>query len=123
MKLGGKKMSKSDGNMIFVRDALKVTDPKALRWYLIDRHYRKPFDHDEAVLDRARLRQRALADALGRGRLGPIGRDGYSRGAMAALEDDLNAPRALAIMEWAAPRVEAETRASFRAIGRILGVV
>jgi L-cysteine:1D-myo-inositol 2-amino-2-deoxy-alpha-D-glucopyranoside ligase len=123
MKLGGKKMSKSDGNMIFVRDALKVTDPRALRWYLLDRHYRKPFDHDEAVLDRARLRQRALADALGRGRLGPIGRDGYSRGAMAALEDDLNAPRALAIMEWAAPRVEAETRASFRAIARILGVV
>jgi L-cysteine:1D-myo-inositol 2-amino-2-deoxy-alpha-D-glucopyranoside ligase len=123
MELGGKKMSKSDGNMIFVRDALRVTDPKALRWYLLDRHYRKPFDHDEAVLDRARLRQKALAETLGRGKVGPIGRDGYSRGALAALEDDLNVPRALAIIERAAPRADAETRASLRAIARIIGVV
>jgi L-cysteine:1D-myo-inositol 2-amino-2-deoxy-alpha-D-glucopyranoside ligase len=123
MGLDGTKMSKSDGNMIFVRDALKVTDPKALRWYLLDRHYRKSFDHDEAILDRARLRQKAFAEALGRGRLGPIARDSSSRGAMAALEDDLNVSRALAIMERAAPRAGAETRASFRAIGRLLGVV
>ncbi|HEV2250604.1 MAG TPA: class I tRNA ligase family protein [Candidatus Limnocylindria bacterium] len=68
MQLGGRKMSKSDGNMIFVRDALKTTDPRALRWYLLERHYRTPFDHDEALLDRARLRQRALADVLGRAR-------------------------------------------------------
>ena len=123
MQLGGKKMSKSDGNMVFVRDALKVTDPRALRWYLLDRHYRTPFDHDEAVLDRARLRQKALAQALGRGRVGPIAPDRDSKAALAALEDDLNVPRALAIMERAAPRADVETRASLRAIARIIGIV
>ena len=122
MELGGRKMSKSDGNMVFVRDALKVTDPRALRLYLLDRHYRKPFDHDEALLDRARLRQRALADALGRGKLGPIGRDASSRAALAALENDLDARRAMKIIERSAPRADASGRASLRALARILGI-
>jgi len=122
MQLGGKKMSKSDGNMVFVRDALKTTDPRALRLYLLDRHYRKPFDHDEALLDRARLRQRALADAFGRGRVGPIGRARDSRAALAALENDLDVPRALRIIERSAPRADAAARASLHAVARIVGV-
>jgi L-cysteine:1D-myo-inositol 2-amino-2-deoxy-alpha-D-glucopyranoside ligase len=122
MELGGKKMSKSDGNMVFVRNALKVTHPRALRLYLLDRHYRRPFDHDEGLLDRARIRHRALADALGRGKLGPIGRDPASRSALAALENDLDAPRAMRIIEWAAPRADAGGRASLRALARILGI-
>jgi L-cysteine:1D-myo-inositol 2-amino-2-deoxy-alpha-D-glucopyranoside ligase len=122
MQLGGKKMSKSDGNMVFVRDALVKTDPRALRLYLLDRHYRRPFDHDEAVLDRARLRAKALTDAFGRGSAGPIGRDRDSRAALAALEDDLDVPRALRIIERAIPRADAKTRASLRAIARIIGV-
>lgn len=123
MELGGRKMSKSDGNMVFVRDALRVTDPRALRLYLLDRHYRKPFDHDDALLDRARLRQGALADALGRGPIGPIGRDPASRAALAALENDLDAPRAIRLVERAAPRADVAERRSLRALGRILGIV
>ena len=123
MELGGRKMSKSDGNMIFVRDALATTDPRALRWYLLERHYRKPFDHDEALLDRARLRTKALVSALGRGPFGPIGRDRDTRAAIAALEDDLDVGRALAILERAASRADAPARASLRAVARIVGVV
>jgi L-cysteine:1D-myo-inositol 2-amino-2-deoxy-alpha-D-glucopyranoside ligase len=122
LQLGGKKMSKSDGNMVFVRDALKTTDPRALRLYVLDRHYRKPFDHDEALLDRARLRAKALADVFGRGPVGPLGRDSDTRAALAALEDDLDVPRAVRIIERAAPRANAKTRASLRAVARILGV-
>jgi len=122
MELGGKKMSKSDGNMVFVRDALKTTDPRALRLYLLDRHYRKAFDHDEALLDRARLRAKALADALGRGRVGPIGRDAASGSALAALQNDLDARRAMRIIESAAPRADPDQRASLRALARILGI-
>ena len=122
MELGGRKMSKSDGNMVFVRDALNVTDPRALRLYLLDRHYRKPFDHDEALLDRARLRAKALSAALGRGKVGPIGRDAESRAALAALENDLDAPRAMKIIERSAPRADASGRASLRALARVLGI-
>ena len=123
MELGGRKMSKSDGNMVFVRDALESTDPRALRLYLLDRHYRKPFDHDEALLDRARLRQRALAQALGRGKAGAIGGDPSAKAALDALENDLDVPRALAIIERAAPRADVAGRASLRALARVLGVV
>ncbi len=122
MELGGKKMSKSDGNMIFVRDALETTDPRALRWYLLERHYRMPFDHDEALLDRARLRSAALIAALGRGPVGPLGRDPDTHAALAALEDDLDVRRALSIVERAAPRADGKTRASLRAVARIVGV-
>jgi len=123
MELGGRKMSKSDGNMIFVRDALETTAPGALRWYLLERHYRKPFDHDQALLDRTRLRQKALAAALGRGAIGPLGKDADTRAAVAALDDDLDVRRALSVVERAAPRADAKTRASLRAVARIVGVV
>ena len=46
MRLAGEKMSKSTGNMIFVRDALRRTHPDGLRLYLLAEHYRRPFDHD-----------------------------------------------------------------------------
>ena len=122
MELGGKKMSKSDGNMIFVRDALKATDPRALRLYLLERHYRMPFDHDEALLARARLRAKALAEAFGRGPVGAVGRDRDSRAAIAALEDDLDVARAVGIIERSAPRVDVKTRASLHAVARIVGI-
>ena len=122
MQLGGKKMSKSDGNMIFVRDALAATDPRALRLYLLERHYRKPFDHDEALLERARLRVTALANVFGRGPMGPIGRDVPTRGALAALENDLSVAKAVGIIERSAPRADAKTRASLRAVARIIGI-
>jgi L-cysteine:1D-myo-inositol 2-amino-2-deoxy-alpha-D-glucopyranoside ligase len=123
MQLGGRKMSKSDGNMVFVRDALKVTDPRALRLYLLGRHYRRPFDHDEGQLDRARLRAKAIADTLGRGKSGAIGRTGAAREALAALEDDLNVVRAMKIVEWAAPRADVTGRAELRTVARIVGVL
>jgi L-cysteine:1D-myo-inositol 2-amino-2-deoxy-alpha-D-glucopyranoside ligase len=56
MQLDGNKMSKSKGNMIFVRDALRETHPDGLRLYLLGEHYRRPFDHD--------ARRMAKADAL-----------------------------------------------------------
>ena len=56
MRLDGDKMSKSTGNMIFVRDALRQTHPDGLRLYLLAEHYRRPFDHD--------ARRMAEGDAL-----------------------------------------------------------
>ncbi|MDO8506636.1 MAG: cysteine--tRNA ligase, partial [Candidatus Limnocylindria bacterium] len=85
--LGGEKMSKSLGNMIFVRDALETTTPQALRLYLFDVHYRRRFGYDEARLGGARVRAAALSQALGRGRVGPLDRDAASRAVLRALDD------------------------------------
>ena len=52
--------------MIFVRTALETTTREALRLYLLDSHYRRPFDHDETQLVRAAERTTALAEANSR---------------------------------------------------------
>jgi L-cysteine:1D-myo-inositol 2-amino-2-deoxy-alpha-D-glucopyranoside ligase len=123
MRLGGKKMSKSDGNMVFVRDALRRASPTALRLYLLDVHYRKPFDHDERRLARAGARATRLATKLGRGRVGPLGRDRWTRTVLAALEDDLHTERAIRLLERARP-ADDRARASLRLLARgVLGVL
>jgi L-cysteine:1D-myo-inositol 2-amino-2-deoxy-alpha-D-glucopyranoside ligase len=125
MRLGGAKMSKSDGNMIFVRDVLKKTSPQALRLYLLDIHYRRPFDHDEHRLARAGDRAKALAESLGSGRLGPLERDRATHDVLSALEDDLHAERAIRALERHARRdLDPKARASLRTIARrLLGIL
>ncbi|HUQ40950.1 MAG TPA: cysteine--tRNA ligase [Candidatus Limnocylindrales bacterium] len=123
VRLDGEKMSKSLGNMIFVRDALADTTAQALRLYLFDVHYRRPFDHDEARLAKARQRADALGESLGRGKVGPLGRDAATRGVMAALEKDLDAPRAIRALERAARDASAAGLPSLRFIARrVLGI-
>jgi L-cysteine:1D-myo-inositol 2-amino-2-deoxy-alpha-D-glucopyranoside ligase len=123
MKLRGAKMSKSDGNMIFVRDALQRVPPEALRLYLLDVHYRRAYDHDEERLARAVLRSERLATELGRGRA-ELGNDPASRSVMTLLEGDLDTPRAMRALESAVRAdPDAKTRASLRAIARVLGIV
>src|SRR4051812_1006410 len=101
VRLDGEKMSKSLGNMIFVRDALRQSSPQALRLYLFDLHYRRAFDHDEARLGRARERVERLACALGRGPAA-LGRDRATREVLSLLERDLDTPSAIRTLERAA---------------------
>ena len=98
---------------------------QALRLYLLDVHYRRPFDHDEGRLERARKRAKALAESLGRGRLGPIERDASTQDVLAALDDDLHAERAIRALERHALRdLAPDSMASLRTIARkVLGVL
>jgi L-cysteine:1D-myo-inositol 2-amino-2-deoxy-alpha-D-glucopyranoside ligase len=124
VRLHGKKMSKSDGNMVFVRDALRTASPEALRLYLLDVHYRRPFDHDETRLAQAERRTTALDRTLGRGRLGPLTRDRATRAVVAALDDDLHTERAIRVLERAASGAGDRERASLRTIAhRVLGII
>ena len=124
VRLEAEKMSKSLGNMIFVRTALETTTSQALRLYLMDSHYRRPFDHDEEKLVRARERAAALADALGRGPVGPVGRDSVTREVLAALDDDLDTRTAIRALERGAPKATSAAKPSLRYIARrVLGVL
>jgi L-cysteine:1D-myo-inositol 2-amino-2-deoxy-alpha-D-glucopyranoside ligase len=124
VRLEAEKMSKSRGNMIFVRTALETTTRQALRLYLLDSHYRRAFDHDEAKLARAGERAAALAEALGSGRVGPLGRDGATREALAALDDDLDTRTAIRVIERGAPKASASAKPSLRLVARrVLGVL
>ncbi len=124
VRLGGQKMSKSVGNMVFVRTALETTTPQALRLYLLDGHYRRPFDHDEARLELARGRSERLERALGRGRIGPMRGDRPTRAVLDALDRDLDTRAAIRTLEREAAREHPSAqRASLRAVARqVLGV-
>jgi L-cysteine:1D-myo-inositol 2-amino-2-deoxy-alpha-D-glucopyranoside ligase len=123
VRLGAEKMSKSLGNMVFVRTALETTTPQALRLYLFDVHYRRPFDHDEVRLQKARERSAALMNALGRGADGPLGRDAATRTVLAALDDDLDTPRAIRALEREARHAPENAKPSLRFLARrVLGV-
>jgi L-cysteine:1D-myo-inositol 2-amino-2-deoxy-alpha-D-glucopyranoside ligase len=124
VRLEAVKMSKSLGNMVFVRTALETTTRQALRLYLLDSHYRRPFDHDEVKLSRAGDRSVALAEALGRGPVGPLGRDVATREVLAALDDDLDTRTAIRALERGARKASASAKPSLRRVARnVLGIL
>jgi len=53
LRAGGRRMGKSEGNFIFVRDALKRFKPEAIRLFLLSAHYRSPLDYTEERLAEA----------------------------------------------------------------------
>ena len=91
--MAGEKMSKSLGNIVFVRDLLKEYEGPVIRLALMSQHYRRGFEWQPDALPSAQERLRRL-EAAGRGNGGADPRPYLAR-AEAALDDDLNVPRAL----------------------------
>ena len=54
LKVKGEKMSKSLGNIIPIRDAIKMYDPEIIRFFFASMHYRSPPNFTEEALDNAR---------------------------------------------------------------------
>ena len=100
--LGGEKMSKSRGNLVFVSTLLREgVDPGALRLALLGQHYRTDRAWTDADLACGTARLAAWRSAVGR----PAGTDGRAllTEVRARLGDDLDTPRALAAVDaWAA---------------------
>jgi L-cysteine:1D-myo-inositol 2-amino-2-deoxy-alpha-D-glucopyranoside ligase len=103
VRLGGEKMSKSLGNLVFAGDLLKEHEPAAIRLAVIAQHYRSSWDWDDRMLEVAAAR-------LARWR-----RNGSGSGALeavrAALDDDLDTPAALRAIDDAAARGEGVSEA------------
>jgi cysteinyl-tRNA synthetase len=53
LKIGGRRMGKSEGNFIFVRDALNQYKPEAIRLFLLSAHYRSPLNYTDESLQEA----------------------------------------------------------------------
>jgi L-cysteine:1D-myo-inositol 2-amino-2-deoxy-alpha-D-glucopyranoside ligase len=94
VRLGGTKMSKSLGNLVFVSDLLKDWEPAVIRLAIIGQHYRTAWDWDDALLRAASARLEAW-QASGDG-------DAALEEVRAALDDDLDTPAALAAIDKAA---------------------
>ncbi|MEM3174093.1 MAG: cysteine--tRNA ligase [Candidatus Bathyarchaeia archaeon] len=66
LTVNGQKMSKSLGNFITVRDALKTYSPQILRFFLISAHYRSPIDFNEESMKVAKANVERIFGALER---------------------------------------------------------
>ena len=96
--VNGEKMAKSQGNVLAVRDLLTQQPGEAIRYAMLTAHYRQPLDWTDAGLTQARAALDRLYTALRR--LSDIEAADIEAAAdvMAALEDDLNTPEALAAL-------------------------
>ena len=109
---GGKKMAKSAGNFLTLRHTLveQGIDPLAYRYAAFQTHYRNPMEYgDEAIqaarngLSHLRNQVRHVKDAcLGEAPASPSGGAGELKAKFTeALNDDLNMPRAMAVVQEA----------------------
>jgi len=94
--LDGTKMSKSLGNLVFVEDLAKRAEPTAVRLSLLSQHYRHDWEWRDELLSQGVSRLATWRSSVN-GRASSVLDD-----VRAALDNDLDTPSALAIMDEAA---------------------
>ena len=119
--LGGHKMSKSRGNLVFVHELRRRCEPMAIRLALMSHHYRTPWPWRDELLEAAAVRlslwRRGRASGRGASGGGVVGVGGVGGGdrdggdeltdeltdeVRRCLDDDLDVPSALAAVDEAA---------------------
>jgi L-cysteine:1D-myo-inositol 2-amino-2-deoxy-alpha-D-glucopyranoside ligase len=96
--LGGEKMSKSLGNLVFVGELLKEWEPAAVRLALLDHHYRTDWEWTDAEMPRAAARLSAWRRAAIDTSSSDAGDAGLEF-VRTRLDDDLDTPGALAALD------------------------
>ncbi|MDP3858280.1 MAG: cysteine--tRNA ligase [Stagnimonas sp.] len=97
LNMAGEKMSKSLGNVTLVHDLVQRLPGELLRLVLLTGHYRQPLDWNEEVVADARKKLDRLYGALRElADIEPAAGVRAPDSFVAALEDDLNTPAALA---------------------------
>jgi cysteinyl-tRNA synthetase len=132
VNVDNEKMSKSLGNFFTVRDVLMKVRPEVLRFFVVSSHYRGPINYTgenlalaDATLERLYLALRGTGSAVAAE---------LPESFHAAMADDFNTPEALAVIQALARELNAaktagdasriaNTAATLRACGRILGVL
>lgn len=132
LTMDSEKMSKSLGNVLLVREILKHVPGEAVRLALLTGHYRQPLDWNDAAaadakrkLDRLYGALRDAADVL------PEAGVTAPEAFVAALEDDINTPAALAelfelvreLNKAGDPAVKARLKAQLLDAGALLGLL
>ena len=93
VRLDGERMSKSEGNLVLVRDLCEAHDSMAVRLAVLDGRYTEPREWTDAVVRAAEDRLAAWRGTVGR----PEG-DGLAH-VRDALDDDLDLPAALQALD------------------------
>lgn len=136
VRMDGEKMSKSLGNMVFVRDLLQTHTGDAVRLYLLGHHYRQPWEWNPTRMAAAQESADRLSAALRAenphaGAVVAYEGDEEERHFYTAMENDLATPRAIAALEALAAKIitardegqdVAPAQQRLGRMGRILGL-
>src|SRR6185436_13335396 len=96
LQVEGKKMAKSEGNFVTIRDLLADWPGEVLRFNMLRTHYRQPIDWTKKSLEESQAtldRWGEISDRLGGALVNGLLCDS---GVLEALQDDLNTPLAIA---------------------------
>jgi L-cysteine:1D-myo-inositol 2-amino-2-deoxy-alpha-D-glucopyranoside ligase len=135
----GEKMSKSLGNLVLVSSLVAAgVDPAALRLALLSQHYRSDWEWTDALLDAARAtlaswRTWAAAGTIYRAEeparpddaarvIGSAPSVSLVERLRAALQDDLDTPAAIAVVDAAIAAHEAASAESIATVHALLGI-
>jgi cysteinyl-tRNA synthetase len=114
LRLSGEKMSKSEGNIDLLSDALDRWGAETLIMFMLQAHYASPVDYDDAALEQARAACATLRNRLRSG----SGEDAGLRSAVCnALDDDFATPQALALLFRAPPSARATVAEVLEVLG------
>jgi cysteinyl-tRNA synthetase len=94
LRLTGSKMSKSEGNIVTIREAIERWGREAILLYFMTGHWSKPIDFSEDTMAAAQARVDGFREVF----RGPSQGGGDWESFAAALEDDFNTPEALAVL-------------------------
>lgn len=111
LKVNGVKMSKSLGNFVTIKDALKRYSPEQLRFFILNSHYRSPIDFSHRALGAggeglSRLHGvvRAVRELMARAEPGVPDQAfldevmAYKERFLEAMDDDFNTPAAIGVL-------------------------
>jgi cysteinyl-tRNA synthetase len=115
LTVNGVQMSKSLGNFLTIKDALKLYSAEAIRYFVLTSHYRGSVDYSREALQSAqrgirrfhntvrklRRRMKDLAPTSGAGTAAlssVMSLEGYRDDFRAAMDDDFNTPQALSVI-------------------------
>ena len=134
LNLGGAKMSKSVGNTLSVSEVVKRFPAIAVRYYLLSAHYRSVIEYSEEALGETAVAFERIAGFVTRAAelVGPGEPGSVPEDFVAAMDDDLAVPAALAVLNGVVTRGNgqlstggaelAATLAEVRAMLDVLGV-
>jgi cysteinyl-tRNA synthetase len=132
LTLDSQKMAKSVGNVLLMKDLLQQAPGEVIRLALLSGHYRQPLDWNDDTAPEARKKLDRLYGALRELGDAPAAAGVTAPAAfMAALEDDLNTPMALAeLFELAraankaqSPEEKSRIRAQLVDAGSLMGIL
>ena len=145
VRVNEEKMSKSLGNFFTVREILARYRPEAVRFFILNSHYRSPLNYCDENLDEAHAALTRLYTAL-RGLdiplpqgereanpPSPLGGEDYQSRFEEAMQDDFNTPQAISVLFDLAREINRQKSADekaalematlLKALGAVLGLL